>query len=61
LAASWREKAAEEEPFADLINSTPKVVVSNTLNSVEWRNSTLITGKVVEELTEMKRQPGRTS
>jgi dihydrofolate reductase len=33
--------------------------VSRTLKSVEWRNSTLITGDVVEELTTLKQQPGK--
>jgi dihydrofolate reductase len=33
--------------------------VSKTLKSVEWRNSTLITGDVVEELTKLKQQPGK--
>ena len=46
--------------FAKLIASTPKVVVSETLDSVdEWQNSTLIKGNVVEELTLLKQQPGK--
>lgn len=59
FAAYWPDKTAEDDPFADYINNTPKLVVSNTLRSVEWRNSTLVTGDVVEELTKHKQQPGK--
>lgn len=34
-------------------------MVSSTLTSVEWRNSTLITGDVVQELTKHKQRPGK--
>jgi dihydrofolate reductase len=37
----------------------PKFVVSTTLQSVEWRNSTLITGDVVGQLTHLKELPGK--
>jgi len=40
------------------MNNTPKLVVSTTLDTVEWQNSTLIRGNVVEELTKLKQQPG---
>ena len=41
------------------MNTTPKVVVSTTLKTVEWQNSTLITSNVAEELTKLKQQPGK--
>ncbi|MGH2529467.1 MAG: dihydrofolate reductase family protein [Actinomycetota bacterium] len=59
FAAYWPDKTAEDDPYADYINVTQKFVVSTTLTSVEWRNSTLITGDVAEELTKLKRQPGK--
>jgi dihydrofolate reductase len=34
-------------------------VVSTTLPSVEWRNSTLITGDVAEQLNRLKQQPSK--
>jgi dihydrofolate reductase len=54
----WPDKTAEDDPYADYINATQKYVVSTTLKSVGWRNSTLITGNAAEELTKLKRQPG---
>jgi dihydrofolate reductase len=59
FAAYWPDKTAEDDPYADYINATQKFVVSTTLKSVEWRNSTLITGDVAEQITGLKRQPGK--
>ncbi|GLI01755.1 dihydrofolate reductase family protein [Phytohabitans aurantiacus] len=48
------------DDFADHMNNTPKYVVSQTLTSADWQNSTLITGDVVKELTRLKEEPGGT-
>ena len=45
--------------MADQMNNTPKFVVSSTLTTVGWQNSTLINGAVAERITELKQQPGR--
>jgi dihydrofolate reductase len=48
------------DPFGDVMNGTRKVVVSTTLKSAAaWRNSTLISGNVVEEVRKLKNQPGK--
>ena len=57
--AYWPDKTAEDDPYADYINATQKFVVSTTLKSVDWRNSTLVTGDVAKELTRLKQQPGK--
>jgi len=56
FAAFW---PSSEDPFAARMNDTPKVVVSTTLDTVKWQNSTLIRGNVAEELTKLKQQPGK--
>jgi dihydrofolate reductase len=51
-----------DEPYASHINNTPKVVVSTTLDQVEWGkwdNATLLKGNLVEEITKLKQQPGK--
>jgi len=48
------------EPFATFINNTPKYVVSKTLQSVDWHQSNLIAGNLGDEITALKRQPGKT-
>jgi dihydrofolate reductase len=54
------EPMGDDDPFAGAFNRLPKYVVSTTLNSADaWRNSTLISGDVVEEVRALKEQPGR--
>lgn len=49
-----------DEPYASHINNTPKYVVSNTLDKVEWKNSTLVKGSsLAETITRLKQQPGK--
>jgi len=50
--------APADDPVAAQMNKTAKVVVSKTLNDLEWKNSTLLTGDVVDEVAKLKDQPG---
>ena len=43
-----------EDPFADKLNADPKYVVSNTLESPEWQNTTVISGDVVGGLKRLR-------
>jgi dihydrofolate reductase len=48
------------DPFGDVMNSTHKYVVSTTLKSAAaWRNSTLISSHVVEQVRKLKEQAGK--
>ena len=58
FAGYWPNQPSEE-PFADVMNNTPKLVASTTLDTVEWQNSTLIKGDVAQALTRIKQEPGR--
>ena len=50
----------EGDPFGDLMKQRQKYVVSTTLTSTGlWRNSTLISGNVVEEVKKLKDLPGK--
>jgi dihydrofolate reductase len=55
FAAHW---PYDEGPIANHLNTTRKHVASNTLEQVEWSNSTLITGDVAEYVASLKRQDG---
>jgi len=59
FAGFWADKTSDDGPIPDYINSTLKFVVSTTLDTVEWQNSTLIEGDVAEEITELKQPPGK--
>jgi len=58
FAAFWPNQPSGA-PFADYMNTTPKLVVSTTLDRLEWQHSTLLDGDVMEQLTKLKQQPGR--
>jgi dihydrofolate reductase len=45
---------ANPEDGADDLNNAKKYVVSRTLNTVDWNNSTLIKGDVVKEISRLK-------
>jgi dihydrofolate reductase len=48
------------DPFGDAMNGMRKYVVSTTLKSAAaWRNSTHISGRVVEEVRKLKEQTGK--
>ena len=59
FASYWPNQSSADVDIADHMNNTPKFVVSSTLDSVEWQNSTLIKGDVAAELTKLKQQPGK--
>ncbi len=58
FAAHWPRVADKGDPVAAALNGRPKYVASRTLDRVEWKNSTLIKGDVVEEVSRLKSRPG---
>ena len=58
FAAFWPQQPSDGD-IADHMNNTPKFVVSQTLDTVDWSNSTLISGDVAAELTRLKGLPGK--
>jgi dihydrofolate reductase len=56
FAGHWPQ---QEGDIANHMNSTPKLVVSTTLDKAEWQNSTVISNDVIGELTRRKQQPGK--
>jgi dihydrofolate reductase len=53
FAAAW-PTFTDEVGFADRMNAMPKYVVSSTLQSADWNNSTIVSGNVVEEIKKLK-------
>jgi dihydrofolate reductase len=42
FAPAWSGRTAEDDPGAPIMNDSPKYVVSGTLQSAEWNNSTIL-------------------
>jgi len=51
FAAAWPSR---EGPFAEKLNSDPKVVVSTTLENPSWRNTRVISEDVVAEVARLR-------
>lgn len=45
--------------MADQMNAMHKIVISSTLETAEWQNTTLVSADPVEEITAIKQQPGK--
>lgn len=63
---TWQIHGGAFEPmpagdaFGDVMNGIRKYVVSTTLNSAQaWRNSTIISANVVEQVRQLKERPGK--
>ena len=57
LYDEWSEywpAQSDDEPFAAYINSAQKYVVSSTLDSADWNNTTVVSGDVAGKLTALK-------
>ena len=58
FAKAW-PSMKDEAGFADRMNGLPKYVVSRTMEEVEWNNSRLIKGNLVEEVAKLKQEQGQ--
>jgi dihydrofolate reductase len=59
FAAAWPEMEESEGEFAVQMNTLPKYVASKSLSEPLPWNGTLLKGNVVEEVAELKQQPGQ--
>ena len=58
--ADWAQfwPGSEIEPFATFINGVTKYVATSTPLDRDWANATVIDGRLVEFVRDLKRQPG---
>lgn len=56
FAASF---ASQSGGMADVMNNTPKLVASRTLEEATWQNTTLIKGDLAAELNRLKQEDGK--
>jgi dihydrofolate reductase len=55
FAEAWPQREGE---FADKFNNMPKYVVSSTLKDPDWKNSTVLDGDLVEQVSRVKQEQG---
>lgn len=56
MAAHWTSAEGE---VAEFMNTIPKLVFSNTLEAVEWRNTRLVRGRAEDEVPRLKEEEGK--
>jgi dihydrofolate reductase len=54
FAPAWSARTAEQDPGAPFMNESPKYVVSATLQSAEWNNSTILGPYRADAIRELK-------
>jgi len=57
FAAFW-PTAPNDDGFADRMNSIPKYVVSKTMKTATWQNTTILSGDAPKEIAKLKEEPG---
>lgn len=56
FAAAWPAMEESAGEFGRKMNAMPKVVVSTTLTEATWNNTTIISGDLPHEITELKQR-----
>src|SRR3712207_942470 len=56
LHPAWSTRTAEDDPGAPFFNDSPKYVVSSTLETATWNNSTILGGYDPERIRALKEQ-----
>jgi dihydrofolate reductase len=59
FAEFWPKQTDDTSGVSDYLNRTPKYVVSASLTSAEWQNTTLLHGPLKDEIATLKQQPGK--
>jgi dihydrofolate reductase len=58
FAPAWSGRTAEDDPGAPFFNESPKYVVSGTLQSADWSNSTILGPYAADAIRSLKDQIG---
>ncbi len=59
FAEYWPAQTDDTTGVSDYLNRTTKYVISSSLTTVDWQNTTILSGPLVEEIAALKRQPGK--
>lgn len=62
MMASWWPTPMAAEAFPDVakgMNEAEKIVFSTTLKSADWNNTRIISNNIIDEVRQLKQQPGK--
>src|SRR5215217_1009233 len=58
MRSYWTQVTDENNVAGVKLNSLPKYVASNTLTNPDWKNTTVLSGDVLQKVRELKEKPG---
>jgi len=59
FARDWPEITDPDDPFTAKMNGLPKYVASHSLAKADWAPTSILSGDIAAQVSELKRQPGR--
>jgi dihydrofolate reductase len=59
FAGFWPNQTDDTTGVSDYLNRTPKYVVSSSLTTADWQNTTILHGPLRDEITKLQQQPGK--
>jgi len=59
FARDWPNITDPDDPFTEKMNGLPKYVASHSLAKADWAPTTILSGDIAAQVSELKRQPGR--
>lgn len=59
FAGYWPAQTDDITGVSDYLNRTTKYVVSSSLTTNDWQNTTILSGPLADEIVALKRQPGK--
>ncbi len=59
MAGFWPNAVESDPVIAARMNGLQKLVFSRTLPTLDWKNSRLLKGEIAEEVSTLKKQPGK--
>lgn len=59
FSRDWPNITDPDDPFADTMNGLPKYVASHRLATADWAPTTILSGDIPGQVSELKRLPGR--
>lgn len=59
FAGYWPAQTDDTTGVSDYLNRTTKYVVSSSLTTVAWQNTTILSGPLTDSIATLKRQPGK--
>jgi dihydrofolate reductase len=59
FAGYWPARTDDATGVSDYLNRTTKYVVSSSLATADWQHTTILRGPLADEVTALKRQPGK--